>query len=88
MTTIRISKEEAERLRDVKLDEFYLDLVKFYPGFDSMPEAAKIGLFDMIYNIGPALPHKFHLLDRAVRSRDWRRLSHRASGKASSRIAT
>lgn len=54
LTTLTISAREASRLRDLKLNEFYLDLVRIYPGFDSMPEAAKIRLFDMIYNVGPS----------------------------------
>ena len=71
MTDISIDHKEAQRLRDVKLDAFYHDLVDICPGFDSMPEAAKIALFDMIYNIGPSLRQKFPSFNKAIRIRDW-----------------
>ena len=73
LTTLSIRDDEADRLLNVKIQEFYLDLVNIYPGFDSMPEPAKISLFDMIYNLGSGgIEYKFPHFTKAVRARDWK----------------
>jgi GH24 family phage-related lysozyme (muramidase) len=72
LTSIVINTAEQDRLLDKKLEHFYKDLVRIYPGFDSMPENAKIALFDMIYNLGPGhLEYKFVQFTKAVRARKW-----------------
>jgi GH24 family phage-related lysozyme (muramidase) len=72
MTHIIVSTDEMSRLLDIKLGQFYLNLVQSYPGFDSMPEPGKIGLFDMIYNLGPSrIINEFPHFTKAVRARDW-----------------
>ncbi|OUJ14908.1 peptidoglycan-binding protein [Acetobacter sp. DsW_063] len=82
-TTLVMPDAEITRLFDVKLQEFYADLVDVFSGFDSYPEKAKIALFDMIYNLGegrnadPARHRKatglrqFHTLIAACQNHDW-----------------
>lgn len=73
LTTLTIRDDEADRLLNIKIQEFYLDLINIYPGFDSMPEPAKISLFDMIYNLGSGgIEYKFPHFTKAVRARDWK----------------
>lgn len=72
LTSIIILKGEQDRLLNIKLDEFYLNLVRIYPGFDSMQASAKIALFDMIYNLGPRhLEYTFTHFTKAIRARHW-----------------
>lgn len=72
LTSIVINKWEQDYLLNIKLEEFYKHLVRIYPGFDSMPENAKIALFDMIYNLGPAhIEYTFVQFTKAVRARKW-----------------
>lgn len=71
-TTIIIGRPEQDRLLNDKLEEFYQDLIRIYPGFDSLPENGKLALFDMIYNLGPShLEYVFVQFTNAVRSRNW-----------------
>jgi GH24 family phage-related lysozyme (muramidase) len=73
LTTLTILDDERDRLLNAKIQEFYLDLVDIYPGFDSMPEPAKISLFDMIYNLGSGgIEYKFPHFTKAVRARGWK----------------
>jgi len=53
VTDLRITQATASRLRDTHVDADYQQLQNIYPLFDSFPDAAKIALFDMIYNLGP-----------------------------------
>lgn len=72
ITNIIIQQPEIDRLLNLKLQEFYMALLNIYPGFDSMPDQAKIGLFDMIYNLGPeGIEYKFPHFTKAIRARDW-----------------
>jgi len=47
-TTLVMSDAEIGRLLDVKLQEFYLDLISIFPGFDAYTEKARTTLSDMI----------------------------------------
>ena len=64
--------EEILKLLDHRLDEFGKRLRMDFPGFDNFPDNAKLGLFDMAFNLGNhGLVNKFRNFTRAARSQDW-----------------
>jgi GH24 family phage-related lysozyme (muramidase) len=52
VTDLRITQATASQLRDTHIDADYQQLRSIYPKFDDFPDAARIALFDMIYNLG------------------------------------
>lgn len=48
-----ITQATASLLRDDHISQDYTALQAIYPGFDKYPLAARVALFDMIYNLGP-----------------------------------
>ncbi len=59
------------KLRDV-LEGFEGYLKAHIAGYDSLPEAAKLGLLDMVYNLGPGkLFHEYPKMIAAVEKGDW-----------------
>jgi len=72
MSDLIVLPAEIDRLFDADLSSFYKSLVTIYPGFDSLPDQAKISLFDMIYNLGAGhIVTEFPHFTKAVRARDW-----------------
>jgi len=53
VTDLRITEATASQMRDDHLKTDYSLLQAIYPKFDTFPDAAKLALFDMIYNLGP-----------------------------------
>lgn len=43
-----------------RIDEFQATLARNIPGFDNMPAAAQLGLFDMVFNLGIGELRLFH----------------------------
>jgi|SRR5882762_186298 len=64
---------EQHRLLVSQVNSCETDLRRIYPGYDSMPDPAKIALIDMRYNLGPVklAPPKYPLFNAAVAKRDW-----------------
>lgn len=52
VTDLRITQATASQLRDAHIDADYNQLTSIYPKFDTFPDAGKLALFDMIYNLG------------------------------------
>jgi len=77
---IRLSEEAIdERLRGV-LAGFEGYLKTHVPGYDRLPDVAKMALLDMIYNLGPGrLFEQFPRLLAAVGTGDWRRAAEMCS---------
>lgn len=86
-----ITQATASLLRDDHIGRDYIELLAIYPGFDSFPQAAKVALFDMIYNLGPGHPktrkHRanglraFSSLNTAINAGKWAdaaKLCHRS----------
>lgn len=71
-TTIRLDDDEIDQLLDARLDAFESGLERDFDGYDSFPEAAKLGLMDMAFNLGNrGLVEKFPTFTRAARGQDW-----------------
>lgn len=67
-----LSDEDITTLLMRRLTEFDRALRTDFAGYDGYPDAAKMGLLDMIYNLGEGkLVHTYPNFDAAVRSRDW-----------------
>lgn len=67
-----LNDEDIETLLMRRLTAFDQELRKDFVGYDSFPDAAKMGLLDMIYNLGEGkLVDTYPNFDAAVRSRDW-----------------
>ena len=90
VSDLRITQQTASQLRDAHIDADYGYLQTIYSGFDAFPDAAKVALFDMIYNLGPGRDKTRHHranglrayvgMNTAIASGDWAtaaRLCHR-----------
>ena len=81
ITDLRITRQTGARLRDSHVDADYKSLTNIYANFDDFPDAAKIALFDMIYNLGPGAgrsrKHRatglraYVTMNNAIASGDW-----------------
>lgn len=75
---LHITKPEAVRWFNIRLDSFASSLRTDYPGFDRFPEDAQVALLDMVYNLGPGFPDTWKKFSAAVRrpenkgGPDWR----------------
>jgi GH24 family phage-related lysozyme (muramidase) len=55
-----------------RVTDFKIKLVAAFPDFDSYPEEACAGIFDMAFNLGvTGLTSKFPTFCKGVRSKDW-----------------
>lgn len=71
-TTLVLSNRDINELLDVRLDKFESKLKIDFPKYDDYPEAAKLGLLDMAYNLGnKGLVKKFPTFANAARKGDW-----------------
>jgi GH24 family phage-related lysozyme (muramidase) len=72
MTQLHITDKEIHQLTDNHLRDFYTQLKRLYPEFDSYPKKVRFALFDMIYNLGAGgLRDKFPSFNRHVKNRNW-----------------
>jgi len=72
--SLYLSDHDIDRLTDEHIENFERELRRQYPGFDTFPSAARLALFDMIFNLGlTGLRTSWPRLNAAVRSRDWNR---------------
>lgn len=55
-----ITRATASLLRDDHISRDYTQLLDIYETFDTLPQAAKVALFDMIYNLGPGHQKTHH----------------------------
>ena len=61
-----------DALLDKRIEGFVEGLRRDFPQYDSYPDPAKLGLMDMVFNLGNAgVVNKFPTFTRAARSQDW-----------------
>lgn len=71
-TKLALPLREIEALVAKRIQEFEAGLRREFPDYDSFPEAAQEGLFDMAYNLGlSGLTDKFPNFTAAARRQDW-----------------
>jgi GH24 family phage-related lysozyme (muramidase) len=71
-TRLDLSDEAIDQLLDGRIDDFEAGLLRDFNDYDAFPEAAKIGLMDMAFNLGNSgLVNKFPSFTRAARAMDW-----------------
>jgi len=71
-TQLILSDYEINQLLDVRLDKFESKLRQDFPKYDEYPDAARLGLIDMAYNLGSkGLIKKFPTFTNAARKADW-----------------
>ena len=63
---------DGDALLMAKLDAADAELQADYPGFESFPDAVKMALLDMLWNLGgPKLRNTYPRFDAAVDRQDW-----------------
>ena len=71
-TKLILVDDELDQLLDRRIDEFETGLVKDFPQYERYPEAARLGMLDMAFNLGNwGLVNKFPSFTRAARAEDW-----------------
>ena len=72
-TKLDLPEDAIDKLLDKRVDEFEAGLRGDFSDYDSYPDEAKLGLMDMVFNLGnTGLIHKFPTFTRAARTKDWR----------------
>ena len=71
-TQLILSDRDINQLLDMRLDKFESKLRMDFPKYDDYPEDAKLGLIDMVYDLGnKGLVKKFPTFTNAARKADW-----------------
>lgn len=71
-TNLDLSEEAIDQLLDQRIGDFESGLLRDFEAYDEYPEAAKIGLMDMAFNLGNSgLVNKFPTFTNAARTKDW-----------------
>lgn len=71
-TKLDLPEHEIVALLNQRIGEFEADLRTDFPDFDNFPEAAKLGLMDMVFNLGNAgLVNKFPIFTKAAQAQNW-----------------
>lgn len=70
--TLELPESGIDELLQSRIEEFAVGLRLEFPGFDALMESARLGLFDMAFNLGVSgVVNKFPSFTRAVREGDW-----------------
>ncbi len=93
ITLAEMSRVEAAMLLDEDVGNALEDAKRVFPAFGTYPHGAKLGILDLLFNLGrPRFIKQFVIFKRAADVRDWRtaaRESHRRTeqvGEARNRI--
>lgn len=71
-TKLILTDAEIDALLDRRIAEFEAGLKRDFEGYDDYPEAARLGLIDMAFNLGNhGLVSKFPTFTEAARAKDW-----------------
>lgn len=71
-TSLDMPEAEIDALLDRRIAKFEAGLRDDFPAFDSYPETARLGLVDMVFNLGNhGLVTKFPTFTAAARNRNW-----------------
>lgn len=67
-----LPKTAIDSMLAAKVNNFEVGLRRIYPYYDMFPDAAKVGLIDMAYNLGSmSLQGRFPKFNAAVNKHDW-----------------
>lgn len=71
-TKLGLPEPAINSLLDIRIEEFEAGLLADFPEYDSYPDETKLGLMDMVFNLGNAgLVNKFPTFTKAAREKDW-----------------
>jgi GH24 family phage-related lysozyme (muramidase) len=70
-TSLALAVADEQQLRLKRCAEFVRELQHEFPGFDTFPRGAKLGLLDMIYNLGLVRLREYRHLYETVKIRSW-----------------
>lgn len=71
-TQLDMPDDAIDALLDKRIDDFEAGLRRDFSAYDSYPDAAKLGLMDMVFNLGNhGLVSKFPTFTKAARAQDW-----------------
>ena len=71
-TKLTLPQPEIDALLRKRIQEFETGLKREFPEYESYPEEAQEGLFDMAYNLGlSGLTNKFPSFTEAAKRQDW-----------------
>lgn len=72
LSSLLLPEVEIQRLLVSKVNSFEVSLRRLYSDYDTLPDSVKVGLIDMIYNLGAArLQATYPRFNAAVRAHDW-----------------
>jgi GH24 family phage-related lysozyme (muramidase) len=76
-TRLDLPDAEIDRVLAGRIQDFTRNLRQHFPNFDAFPDAAQIGLLDMIYSLGPqGLFKGFPKFCAAAEAQDWTACAH------------
>jgi len=71
-TQLIMTGVEVNRLTNKHIKNFYDELKKLFPDFDDYPTEVRLGLLDMIFNLGMTrLKNKFPKFCKAIKAKKW-----------------
>lgn len=71
-TKLDLNEDAIHELLDNRIAGFEAGLRRDFPDYDTYPDAARLGLMDMAFNLGNSgLVNKFPSFTRAARNGDW-----------------
>lgn len=71
-TKLELDEDTIHTLLDRRISQFEDGLRRDFPEYDNYPDAARLSLMDMAFNLGNAgLVNKFPSFTRAARRQDW-----------------
>lgn len=71
LTGLVLTNEDVDALVARKLASNNRELSKFFPGFESMPADAQLGILSIAWAVGPAFSQKFPLFTAAANAGRW-----------------
>lgn len=75
-TRLKLPRVEIDGLTNKHIDVFEVELKRIYGAaeFAAFPSNVRLGLFDMIFNLGMTkLQHGFPAFNAAIKAKDWKR---------------
>lgn len=71
-TILDLPEHEIDGLLNQRIEDFEAGLRADFPDFGGYPEAARLGLMDMVFNLGnDGLVNKFPTFTQAARTHNW-----------------
>lgn len=81
-TSLDLEDDAIDALLDRRIGDFEAGLRRNFPGYDDYPQACRLALMDMVFNLGNnGLVTKFPSLTRAAREQDWEECANQCRRK-------